>query len=286
LARVEKLAREQDRWIVITEDLENAFDSVPQKRLLQMISMLIPDERMMRLMERLILTRAGRGLRQGGNLSPLLLNLYLHHHLDSRWQRKRPYCPLLRWADDLLVLCKDRDEAEQAYQDLESLLIPTGMLLKGSRSTTIHDLDESNGSIWLGFRLSKDLGGNLKADVTEIAWQHLGEHLELDHEKDSSPLLAIQTILGWIDAMEPCWPQVDVQQAYERIVALAKPLAFDEIPSLEEIRQTWECAYQRWVMLRKRLEADAKGAEAGGSARQVYAKPTTPAGHGANDRHQ
>ena len=44
--------------------------------------------------------------READPLSPLLLNLYLHHLLDVRWRTLHPDSPLLRYADDLLLLCR------------------------------------------------------------------------------------------------------------------------------------------------------------------------------------
>jgi hypothetical protein len=58
-----------------------------------------------------IVNDAGRGLRQGGSLSPLLLSAYLDHHLDRPWEEAHPGTPLTRYADDLLVLARSRAEA-------------------------------------------------------------------------------------------------------------------------------------------------------------------------------
>jgi hypothetical protein len=126
----------------------------------------------MQLMERVVLTKTGKGIRQGGNLSPLLLNLYLHHLLDRRWQRQHSDMALLRWADDLLVLCRTQEQAQQAYNDLKRQLLPIGMTLKGKAELAIHNLGVGDSAIWLGYRLSRD-GGGLKATMTENAWQSL-----------------------------------------------------------------------------------------------------------------
>jgi hypothetical protein len=69
--------------------------------------------------------------------------------------------------------------------------------------------------------------------MTEDAWQSLSQNLELCHTKDSSPLRAVETILGWVSQMGPCYPSTDINQAYARISELAHNLAFDEIPSKE-----------------------------------------------------
>jgi hypothetical protein len=52
---------------------------------------------------------------------------------------------LLRWADDLLILCRTQEQAQQAYQDLTQLLPPIGMTLKGKAEQAIHNL--GNGGV-------------------------------------------------------------------------------------------------------------------------------------------
>ena len=119
----------------------------------------------------------------------MLLNVYLHHHLDRRWRRKHADVPLLRWADDLLVLCRTQEEAQQVYQDLKSLLLPAGMRLKSDPERAIHDLAGGDRAEWLGFRLSKGAGG-LKVTLTDKAWKSLSDNLGQAHEKNDAPLQA------------------------------------------------------------------------------------------------
>jgi hypothetical protein len=209
------LAVAGNRWAWLTEDLRDAFDNVPQRRLLDVVRLYVSDERMLYLLERVVLTGSKRGLRQGGNLSPLLLNVYLDHLLDKKWLRLHPDNPLLRWADDLLVLCKNPEEAEQAYQELQRFLMPAGMKLKGTPEQAIHDLRDGTSADWLGYRLNK--GKNrLVVNTTESAWGSLAEKLEQDHERDCSPIRANQTIMGWISQVGPCYARTDLSASLLR----------------------------------------------------------------------
>jgi RNA-directed DNA polymerase len=250
LALAERLAVEGGRWAWLAEDLRNAFDNVPQQRLLDVLRTLIPDDAMMRLLRRLVETDGGTGIRQGGPLSPLLLNVYLNHFLDRKWDRLFAGVPLLRWADDVLILCRNRQEALQAYQGLKQLLLPAGMRLKGTPEKAVHDLQGGESIIWLGYRLRKGEGG-LEVSLTEKAWKRLSERLELCHEKDFSSKRAVETILGWVGQMGPCLPTTGVDGAYARVVSLARGLGFDELPPIEGIRRSWHQAYLRWVRCRK-----------------------------------
>jgi hypothetical protein len=258
LARAEHLAVTGNCWVWLTEDLRDAFDNVPQRRLLDVVRRHIPDERMLRLIERVVLTGTRRGLRQGGNLSPLLLNIYLDHFLDKKWLRQHPDIPLMRWADDLLVLCSAWEEAQQAYQDLRLLLSPAGMMLKGTPEQAIHDLQNNVYADWLGYRLSKGKNG-LVINMTESAWKSLAEKLEQDHEKDCFPLRANQSIMGWVSQLGPCFNSTDLIQTYARIVTLAHNQAFDEIPTMEQVCRHWRSAHMRWQQVRRNIDHRGPG---------------------------
>jgi retron-type reverse transcriptase len=264
IAKAEQLAVEGGRWAWLAEDLKDAFDNVPQRRLLDALRTLIPDGGVMRLLGRLVKTGGGIGIRQGGPLSPLLLNVYLGHFLDRKWHRLFPGVPLLRWADDVLVLCRDRQEALQAYQGLKQLLLPAGMRLKGTPEKAVHDLKGGAEAIWLGYLLRKGEGG-LKVLLTERSWKRLEEKLGLAHTKDFSSQRAVETILGWVGQMGPCLPTTDVDRAYARVASLARDLAFDELPSKEEVTRSWRQAYLRWGRCREQL-GKGLGERAGGSA--------------------
>jgi RNA-directed DNA polymerase len=256
VALAERLAVEEGRWAWLAEDLKNAFDNVPQRRLLDALHTLLPDGRMMRLLGRLVETDGGIGIRQGGPLSPLLLNVYLNHFLDRKWGRLFAGVSLLRWADDVLILTRTRQEALQAYQGLEQLLLPAGMRLKGTPTQAVHDLQGGAEAVWLGFRFRKAEGG-LEVLLTERSWKRLSERLELCHEKDCSSLRAVEIVLGWVSQMGPCLPTTDVDGAYARVVSLARGLGFDELPPFEGVRRSWHLAYQRWVRCRVMLPGQA-----------------------------
>jgi hypothetical protein len=181
-----------------------------------------------------------------------LLNVYLNHFLDQKWLRLHQDIPLIRWADDLLVLCRNLEEGQQAYQDLRLLLSPASMMLKGNPEQAIHDLRDGGYADWLGYRLSRGKNG-LVVNMTESAWVSLAEKLEQNHEKDCSPLRANQTIMGWVNQLGPGFKSTDLTPTYARIVTLAHNQAFDEIPSMGQVRQQWRSAHMRWQRARRNI---------------------------------
>src|SRR5262249_46045260 len=119
LALAERLARSKGLWCWVAVDIKDAFGSVPLNRLLDVVGKYLPDGELVKFLKVVLGGSKRPGLRQGGALSPLMLNLYLHHLLDTRWRELHPELPLLRYADDLLIVCPSREQAHEAYDELK-----------------------------------------------------------------------------------------------------------------------------------------------------------------------
>jgi RNA-directed DNA polymerase len=63
-----------------------------------------------------------RGTPQGGVISPLLANIFLHHAFDTWMSREHPDCPFERYADDIVIHCRTRQEAEQILRSVRERL--------------------------------------------------------------------------------------------------------------------------------------------------------------------
>jgi RNA-directed DNA polymerase len=85
----------------------------------------------------------------GAVLSPVLCNVYLHGH-DRQWA-DRGCGVLLRYADDLVVICGSRWEAEAALAALRSILAELGLELKRAKTRIVHLREGGEGFDFLGF---------------------------------------------------------------------------------------------------------------------------------------
>jgi hypothetical protein len=93
--------------------------------------------------------RGVAGTPQGGVISPLLCNAYLHR-LDRAWRAKE-HGVLVRYADDVVVMCDTREQAEAALAQLTALLAGLGLEPKAARTRIVHLAEGSPGFDFLGF---------------------------------------------------------------------------------------------------------------------------------------
>jgi len=153
---------------VIDADLSKYFDTIPHSKLLAVVAERINDKAVLALIKQWLkssvvevengkrrTTGGGKGNRlgtpQGGVISPLLANLYLHL-LDRIWERRElpsQYgAQLVRYADDLVILCKGRVDAPM--QMLKMVLDKCDLRLNEKKTSVVNAHKE--GFDFLGFR--------------------------------------------------------------------------------------------------------------------------------------
>ncbi len=149
------------RWVVET-DIANCFSAIPHNTLMQAVEERISDRTILTLVRAML--RAGvledgqvrrevTGTPQGGPLSPLLCNVYLHR-LDRVWD-VREHGVLVRYCDDLVVMCSTRRQAQDALARLKSVLAGLGLEVKATKTRIVH---LTRSSPWPGDVLGCDLG--------------------------------------------------------------------------------------------------------------------------------
>lgn len=259
LAEAERLVVEQQRVVWICEDLVSAFDLVPLARLFDVVRHYLRHDELVDLVQRIVGPDRNKGIQQGSALSPFLLNLYLHHHVDRRWRSRQPAVPHLRYMDDLFVPCKLDEEPDALYAELESLARNCGMRLKHGRAAAVTDIRRADAK-WLGYlhrcgvdgverRLPLDGQGH---DAER--WTHgVHERLLQAHEADDAPLAANQAIEGVLRWMGPARPWLDTGATFGRIRRAAAESGFEEIASDAEMLAIVEDAHDQWRVVRERV---------------------------------
>lgn len=82
-----------------------------------------------------------RGTPQGGVISPLLANLFLHYAFDKWMDRENPQVPFERYADDIICHCRTEEEARRLWQQVEDRLAGCGLTLHPQKTKIVYCKD-------------------------------------------------------------------------------------------------------------------------------------------------
>ncbi|RKY04683.1 hypothetical protein DRP77_03200 [Candidatus Poribacteria bacterium] len=154
IGRVEYHLRHGRRWAA-TADIDDFFDSINHSLLIELVSRKIWEEEILRLIGmwlRMGVVYKGRwidveqGISQGGVISPLLSNIYLHPFDVEMTERG---FNLIRYADDFIFLEETKEKASQALREAGRFLKDHLMLRLEPNSLSVRNVNE--GFIFLGF---------------------------------------------------------------------------------------------------------------------------------------
>ena len=145
------------RWIVET-DIASCFEAIPHDKLMLAVEERVVDRHVLKLLRAMLragvmedgtIRRTASGTPQGGVVSPLLANIYLHR-VDRAWQTAGVGV-LVRYADDLVVLCRTEGEAVHALAVLTAMLADLGLEPKAAKTRIVHLEEGGEGVDFLGF---------------------------------------------------------------------------------------------------------------------------------------
>ena len=162
LRRVDTLLKAGHVWVV-DADLKSYFDTIPHDRLHALVKARVADGRVLALVEGFL--RAGVleehagwkptecGTPQGGVISPLLANLYLdpldHQMAAAGWA-------MVRYADDVVILCRTEAEAQTALGAGRTWVSEAGLTLHPEK-TRVVDARQPGGFDFLGYHFERGM---------------------------------------------------------------------------------------------------------------------------------
>lgn len=146
--------------IVLDADIKGFFDTINHETLMEFVQQRISDRKILKLLrkwlkcgvlESQITHETRKGTPQGGVISPLLANLYLHE-FDKFWiQQTRIQGKLVRYADDFVILFRTKEDAELGLQLVKAKLDELGLELNGEKTRLVDTRDGKEGFDFLGF---------------------------------------------------------------------------------------------------------------------------------------
>lgn len=151
LARVDYVIREGGTQWIVEADIKGFFDAVNHDHLMRFVQHRVADANALRLIRRLL--RAGvvdggqlqaseQGTPQGGLVSPVLANIYLHYVLDLWFERRvarqsQGRAHLVRYADDFVACFEREDDARAFLAELQTRLAQFGLQVEPTKTALL-----------------------------------------------------------------------------------------------------------------------------------------------------
>ena len=208
LRRVEELL-DAGNTHVVDVDIKGYFDTIPHDRLLSLVRERIADGRVLGLIEGFLKQgviegtdwqEAKEGTPQGGVISPLLANIYLDP-LD--WLMAGSGFEMVRYADDMVVLCRNHEQAMAALHKLREWMAETGLTLHPDKTRTV-DMGLADSHFdFLGYRFKRSRRGRLIKLVRPKSLRKLRESIKprtrRNNGKSMEAIVADinRTLKGW-----------------------------------------------------------------------------------------
>jgi RNA-directed DNA polymerase len=140
------------RYDFVLEDIKGLFDNIDHELLLRAIRKHVTCAWALLYIERWLtvpmmqedgtMVERNRGTPQGGVVSPILANLFMHYAFDAWMARRFPDLPWCRYADDGLVHCRSEEEAQTVCEALQSRLAECRLELHPTKTKVVYCKDD------------------------------------------------------------------------------------------------------------------------------------------------
>ena len=142
----------QYNWVV-EFDIRGLFDNINHELLMKALRLHCKCRWVLLYVERWLrasmqqpdgtLTERHQGTPQGGVVSPVLANLFLHYAFDAWVRREMPRVPFCRYADDGLLHCRSRRQAEYVLKRITERFLECGLEVHPDKSSIVYCQDRS-----------------------------------------------------------------------------------------------------------------------------------------------
>ena len=217
LRRVDRLVKAGYEYTVDV-DLKSYFDTIPHDRLIAELRKHVADNSVIELVEKFLKADILDGLEhwtptsgapQGAIISPLLSNLYLNeldHEMASTGYE------MTRYADDLVIQCRTRAEAEAALEKIQQWTAERGLTLHPTKTKIVHVHED--GFEFLGYRFIKHRRFPRKKSMMKFKESIRGKTKRTNGQSLQAVIVDVnRTLRGWFEYFKHSWyttfPEID-----------------------------------------------------------------------------
>lgn len=216
LDRIRKACNRKGNW-VLDVDIQGYFDNINQEKLMKLVEMRINDRRVLKLirkwlsagvMEEGSIRRSDLGTPQGGVISPLLANIYLNY-FDLVWKKHgNGLGELTRYADDLVIVCKTKKDAEQAYKLVQIIMERLELTLHPTKTRIVGIWTGDEGFDFLGMHHRKTKAETSQGKVYFTTQQWLTKKAEerireVVKERLAPPRMRVRSFQEHVEWLNP-----------------------------------------------------------------------------------
>jgi RNA-directed DNA polymerase len=141
----------QTNW-VIDLDIKGFFDNIDHNKLMLALEKHVTEKWCILYIKRWLqmsvqmksgelVQKQGKGTPQGGVISPLLSNLFLHYAMDTWLEQTHPTVKYVRYADDAILHCKSKQQAEYVLSNLSKRMHTCGLELHPEKTSLVYCKD-------------------------------------------------------------------------------------------------------------------------------------------------
>jgi RNA-directed DNA polymerase len=204
LRRVEELLKAGYHWVV-DADLKSYFDTIPWGGLIGRVGEKVSDGRVIEIMEAYLRQEVMDGMKswtpeggtpQGAIISPMLSNIYLDP-LDHEMARRGT--EMVRYADDFVILCRSKAEAETALGQVQQWTAQAGLTLHPEK-TRIVDATSRDGFDFLGYHFERGMKWQRKKSLGKFKDTIRGKTKRRNGQSLQAIIADVnRTIQGWFE---------------------------------------------------------------------------------------